>query len=338
MEAKAFDGLSIRGRLGHLRELARRALEGYGIRAVRLELLAHDENTTFRVDDPTGGRFIVRVHRVTGSPLHPPRSRVEVASELMWLEAIRRDTDLSVPGPVRATDGEMVTLVESSGVPEARLCVVFRWQPGRFIDHGLKPVHLQRVGRFIAQLHEQAGRFSRPPGFERWRIGDISEEVRAFIAREVHDHAGSAAVAITDEVIARAVEARYELGAGADVYGMIHADLHQDNYLFSGRRVGAIDFDDCGWGHYLHDLSVTLSEIRGRSGFDDLRTALLRGYRAVRSLPAEHERLLETFEALRSLQLTLWILEQRDMHPGSWRRDFQTGMAELESFVRTRRR
>jgi Ser/Thr protein kinase RdoA (MazF antagonist) len=319
---------------GRLRPLAERALEHYGIRPANVVLLRHDENTTFHVEDRSGECFVVRVHRVTGSPLHPPRSRAEVGSELEWLTAIRRDTDLSVPEPLPARDGAVVTAVETAAAPQPRLCVVFRWLPGRFIDAGLRPVHLERVGRLIAALHEHAARFLPPPGFERWRIGDVSEGVEAFVVREVRTHAGSDGVAIVEEVVRRVMEARRQLGSSSDVYGMIHADLHQENYLFSGRRVGAIDFDDCGWGHYLHDLSVTLSEIQTHTHYEALRSALLRGYRSVRSLPTEHERLLEAFEALRTLQLTLWVVEQRDVRPERWRRDLQSGLAELESFVR----
>lgn len=307
----------------------------YGIRPAELVLLAHVENTTFRVETPTRGRFVLRIHRVSGSPLHPPRRLPEVRSEALWLRAIHRDTHLSVPEPVPAKDGSMVALTDMTGEPEPRLCVLFRWQRGRFLDAGLTPVHLERVGRFMAELHDQSTRFTPPEGFERWQIGDLSDDVRDFIADEVRAYAGPRSVDIVDEVARRTLEARRELGTGPDVYGLIHADLHQDNYFFSGRQVCAIDFDDCGWGHHLHDLSVTLSELRGRQRYGSLRAALLRGYRAVRSLPIEHERHLETFHALRTLQLTLWFIERRD-DPSfeGWQKDVRDGLTDLEAFVR----
>jgi Ser/Thr protein kinase RdoA (MazF antagonist) len=333
--ADSWNGLSLRRRLGRLRRLATEALDTYGIRPAKLVLLAHVENTTFRVETPTSERFVLRIHRVSGSPLHPPRRLPEVRSEALWLRAIHRDTHLSVPEPVPANDGSIVTVADLPGEPERRLCVLFRWQRGRFLDAGLTPVHLERVGRFIAELHDQSTRFAPPGGFERWQIGDLSGDVRDFIAGEVRAHAGSGSVAVVDEVVGRVLETRRELGTGSDVYGLIHADLHQDNYFFAGQQVCAIDFDDCGWGHHLHDLSVTLSELRGRRRYGSLRVALLRGYRAVRSLPIEHERYLETFNALRTLQLTLWFIERRD-EPSfeGWQKDVRDGLTDLEAFVR----
>jgi Ser/Thr protein kinase RdoA (MazF antagonist) len=92
---------------------------------------------------------------------------------------------------------------------------------------------------------------------------------------------------------------------------LIHGDLHQENYLFRGSKVGAIDFDDCGTGYTAYDLSVPLFELTDRSGFAGLRDALLRGYRSVRPFPSEHERHVEVFQAFRVLQVILWLIERR---------------------------
>jgi Ser/Thr protein kinase RdoA (MazF antagonist) len=62
------------------------------------------------------------------------------------------------------------------------------------------------------------------------------------------------------------------------VFGLIHADLHQENYLFHGKQVRAIDFDDCGYGPFVYDLAVTLSELEHRADYPTLRAALLAGY------------------------------------------------------------
>ena len=88
----------------------------------------------------------------------------------------------------------------------------------------------------------------------------------------------------------------------------VHGDLHTANYLFERGHVGAIDFEDCGLGHYLYDLAVILDEVLARFPGREptFRTALLQGYRAVRPLPAEHEALLDTFIAMRLAELIRW--------------------------------
>jgi Ser/Thr protein kinase RdoA (MazF antagonist) len=331
---QAFETLSIRGQLGRLRRLAEDALVEYGIDRSRLVPLAHSENTTFRVDTPSEERYVLRIHRTTGTPFHPPRSTAEVWSETTWISALRRDTGLAVPEPVPTADGSLLTVVASENVPEPRVCVLFRWGLGRFLDAGLTPSHLERVGGFIARQHDHALGFVPPAGFERWRIGDLSGEVTAYVASIVGERYGSGAVSIVEVVMDLVQQARRELGTGPEVFGLIHADLHQENYLFHQGQVRAIDFDDCGWGHLVYDLAVTLSELRGRPDYAVLRAGLLHGYRAVRPLPAEHERYLEVFHRLRLLQLTLWFLEQRD-HPAfpDWETEVREGLADLGTLV-----
>ncbi|MDP9300125.1 MAG: phosphotransferase [Actinomycetota bacterium] len=331
---QTFETLSFRGQLGRLRRLAEDALAEYPLQRARLVPLTHSENTTFRVDTPSGERYVLRIHRTTGSPFHPPRSMAEVRSETVWISALRRDTGLAVPEPVPTADGSLLTVTEAEGVPAPRVCVLFRWGPGRFLDAGLTTWHLERVGRFIARLHDQALDFAPPAGFERWRIGDLTTEVTAYVASAVGGQFGSKAVSIVEAVMDLVQHARQELGTGPDVFGLIHADLHQENYLFHRGRVRAIDFDDCGWGHFVYDLAVTLSELRGRRDYAALRGGLLRGYRAVRPLPPGHERYLEVFHGLRLLQLTLWFLEQRD-HPAfsDWEAEARDGLVDLRKLA-----
>jgi Ser/Thr protein kinase RdoA (MazF antagonist) len=331
-----FERLTMRGQLGRLRRLGEEALQAYELTPSRLVPLAHEENTTFLVIVDRGDRYVLRIHRVSGTPFHPPRTIAEVRSETAWLSAIRRETDLVVPQPVASANGSPVTVAEADGVPGSRTCVLFRWHPGRFIDRGLTPTHLERVGRFMARLHEHALCFEPPPDFQRWRIGDTTGSIAAYIAATVGDVFGPRGRGIAEDVISSAQRIQRELGTGRDVYGLIHADLHQDNYFFHQGQVRSIDFDDCGWGHFAYDLTVTLSEVRTRPEYASLRAALLRGYREVRPFSVEHEPHLETFYRLRLLQLILWFIEQRD-HPAFASRGIEAreGLDELEMLADT---
>ena len=330
-----FETLSYRGQVGRLRSLAASALTEYPVRPRQLVALTHAENATFRVDEPGGDRFVLRIHRATGSPFHPPRTPAEISSEMLWLAALRRETDLSVPEPIAALDGSLVTSAWVEGVPEARTCVLFRWRPGRFLDAGLRPMHLEAVGRFMALMHDHTVQSHPPRGFERWRIGSITEDVAAYARDQIDANVGSAAVAIVEDTMQLVRRTQEQLGTEGDRFGLIHGDLHQENYFFRDGVVCAIDFDDCGWGWFAYDLAVPLSELRTRPDYEALREALLRGYRTMRPFPADHERHVEAFYTLRVLQLTLWLIEQRE-HPAfrGWESHVRAGLHELALLTR----
>jgi Ser/Thr protein kinase RdoA (MazF antagonist) len=251
-----------------------------------------------------------------------------------WLAALNRDTSLVVPEPVPTRDGELLTVVEVEGVPEPRICALFRWVEGRFLDAGLTPAHLERVGGLMARLHLHAEGYAPPEGFTRWRVADVSEEVSEYSVGTVAELYGQRDATVVREVVRKVRDAQRALDGEPGTSGLVHADLHQENYLFRGGRVSPIDFDDCGWGYFVYDLAVTLSELRGREDYEALREGLLRGYRAVRPLAAEHERYLAIFDAMRLLLLTLWFLEQRH-HPGfpQWEAEVRGGLQDLTAFI-----
>jgi Ser/Thr protein kinase RdoA (MazF antagonist) len=138
-------------------------------------------------------------------------------------------------------------------------------------------------------------------------------------------------IKIVEVVIEKAQRVLGALGTGPDVFGLIHADLHQSNYLFHKGEVRAIDFDDCGQAHYIYDLAVTLSELRHKPNYAQLRGVLLSGYRSVRPLPEQHENYLHILIAFRHLQLTTWFINQRT-HPAFryWEEDVIKGLKRMK--------
>jgi Ser/Thr protein kinase RdoA (MazF antagonist) len=352
--AQSFETLGRRAQVYQLRRLAYKALQQYPLPQPRLALLQHEHNTTFHVRTVTGERFVLRIHR-------PEQHTTEaIRSELLWLTALHQDTSLHIPQPILTKDGGLLTIAEVDGVPEPRVCVLFRWQTGRFLSRSLTPIHLERVGMFIGCLHEHAAQWSYPPQFVRGRVDNLTSVAR-FISR-VDLHSASLTDLEkhpTDEDVERCLrlvaelcsaedsvvvqcaihhirQVLAELGYGADVFGLIHADLHQENYLFHRGGVLAIDFDDCGFGHYLFDLSVTLLEIQHLQQYVSLRTALLAGYRRARPLPSAHECCLDTFFVLRHIQVLMWVLESREYPTfrSTWKSWSQDELQQLRLLLR----
>jgi Ser/Thr protein kinase RdoA (MazF antagonist) len=322
---KPFEALSMAGQLRRLRRLAFDAVAAYDLYAPRLTALLHGDNTTFRVDLANGERFVLRIHRAAG------KTPEIVRSELAWLAALQQEADLVVPSPVPTRSGDLLTIARAAGVPEPRICVLLRWVEGRFLEDGLTPTHLYRVGAFMARLQLSAAQFQPPEGFVRGRLDNLYGKPRgisAALARQQIDNPDDEATAIrlvaeicspedgraVEKLIRKIRTVQQTLGYGPETFGLIHGDMHQENYLFHQGQVRLIDFDDCGFGHYVYDLAVTLFNVRFRDDTPQLREGFLAGYRSVRTLSAEHEQSIQTFCDLRDLQMMIWEIEMRN-HP-----------------------
>jgi Ser/Thr protein kinase RdoA (MazF antagonist) len=337
---ESFSSLNHRAQVGRMTELARIALAAYPLSGLRLRLQAHRWNTTFRVVAPGGDQYLLRIPRASQISLEAARS------ELLWLDALRKETTLQVPEPVPNKEQSLLTVATCPGVPEPRFCVLFRWIEGRFLHKGLTPSHLFQVGELMARLQDHAAQWQPPIGFTRSRVDNLGALERgpadafdpAVAERAVQSVAAvstPAAAAVVASAIRKVWTAMEGLGEGPEVFGLMHADLHHRNFLFHRGIAAAIDFEDCGYGHWLYDFAVPLTALRRHPDYRALRQALLMGYRQRRPLAAEHERLIDTLMALRTLQDLLGAIEVKDQatFQGEWEMNLAGALQELRAFI-----
>ena len=341
-------------RLGRAEAMAELALGRYGLRGTRPYLLSHGFKQVFLVESRSHGRFVLRMYGMppkageaersapryrTGLGL---RSRETLRAQLSWLSALHRETDLAVPEPVPQPDGSLVGEVSFADLPPLRGLLrrvsaqhrelyrpdhpprrfaLLRWLPGA---NRKEPdaADLSRVGRLAAGLHDHAERYDSPdasalPCWDwNWPFGvsaPLWERGEAFYS--------TGEMAVFEEVARRVRGELQDLGHGSGVFGPMHRDLTFRNLLFGSRQegAGATDFDQCGLGHYLFDLSVVLRSLRPlwrRAGYPELaedraREALFEGYDSVRDLPTEHERRLGAFDAMQRVAAVNRALELR---------------------------
>jgi Ser/Thr protein kinase RdoA (MazF antagonist) len=171
----------------------------------------------------------------------------------------------------------------------------------------------------MAQLHEHSSAWSLPKEFTRRRWdadGLFGESAGLGIpTHQAWNLLNPDEREILEEVARRTGSAMRELDRMERSVGLIHADLHLDNVLFHRGRARAIDFDDCGFGHWIYDLSVPLAEWLERKDWQPLRNALFTGYAEVRPLPEEQLVHLETFMAARQASLALWTVARAEENP-----------------------
>ncbi len=300
---KDFETLTYLGQTRRLRRLALHAVAQHAIESTAIRLLAHGENTTYRVDGPAG-TYLCRIHRLGY------QTPVTIRSELDWLHALQRDTDLIVPRPLLAP-GAPVPVLSVPGL-RPRPVVLFRWTHGRFELKRTLPATLFKTGRFIAELHQHTASWPTPPGFsrQRWDLAGLTGgNLGGSLAWIPPEHAGLAADAVGK------IAAVFDR-LGHDAMLLIHADFHGANRLLTADgQLAAIDFDDCGLGHVSYDLAVTLSYLRANPDYAQLRAALLAGYRQVRAFDAMQEAAISDFFALRRLFIWLWVLSRTADNP-----------------------
>lgn len=305
---------------------ARAALRPYGFSArARISLLSLSENATYRIDDPQDGRTaVLRVHR-TG--YHPPGG---VASELAWLQALRRDEGLRTPAVFPAADGREV--VDIALGPVTRQAVLFEWLPGTEPPEDELAEKFELLGEICGRMHRHSRSWARPASFVRFSW-DFDSCIGA-TPRWGRWQDGIGVGRPELETLARAaalIQGRLRrFGTAPDRFGLIHADMRLANLLVSGPDIQVIDFDDCGFGWFLFDLAASLSFIEHEPWVPELCDAWLRGYRAVVQLPAQDQAEIPTFILLRRLQLVAWVGSHRFADSArELGADFTAGACEL---------
>jgi Ser/Thr protein kinase RdoA (MazF antagonist) len=310
---KSYDELTRLGRLRRIRELAEAALEAYGLRGARLTFLRYFTNIIYRVDVPgpvppgedvdpyVPNRYLLRV-LVSGHWEY-------ALGELTWLAALSHEAGLPVPRPVPTLAGELQTRIATPGVPKGRIVSLMRWVDGRQRTTGLRPRHFRAWGRMVARLHAFAAGWQPPERFQRyvwdWEgllggrgFGCSVEELVASMPRHLQE---------PFQIVSGEGRAAMEgLGKGPDAYGMVHGDMCLGNVLFKAGEVLPIDFEDCGFGYWLWDIGVALSDQPWTEEWFRRRDAFLEGYTRVRTLSASQLRHLDLFVALDSATVVLW--------------------------------
>jgi Ser/Thr protein kinase RdoA (MazF antagonist) len=288
--------------LERLQRLAERSVSRYGIEpGAPVKLINVSENATYKVEDGSGRKWALRVHR------EGYHSRRAIASELAWLTALR-SSGVATPTPVRGRDGETIQTVALEGLPAPRNVVLFDWEegaePGRTDVPGF-----ELLGETAARMHAHVRAWQRPAWFER-HTWDFETSLGS------RPHWGSwksgmgltpgALEAFTETV--EVIRTRLEkFGKAPDRFNLVHGDMRLANLLMDGAQVKVIDFDDCGFSWLLYDCATTVSFFEHAPEVPELLQAWVRGYRRIGTLSDEDEREIATFVMLRRLLLVAWI-------------------------------
>ncbi|MEM9203338.1 MAG: phosphotransferase [Actinomycetota bacterium] len=289
-----FGQVSHRTQLRRLRAAAEAVLPEYALAGATLRLVQHDFNATFRVDHPTG-RFALRIN--TNSP-HGPAA---VAAEAAWVEAVRRDTELTVPAPRRTSAGALSAGAAIAGLDGLRGVAVYSWLDGPDLGERASLRRLRALGRAVAMLHEHTATWQHPNPDARRRYDSI-------LLDEPDHMTGNSRIPDAAQTLLGEVQGALQRIINPMLDGpfqLIHGDVHLWNTKWVDGSIAVFDFDDCGWGLPLQDLSISCYYVQDRAGGQD---AILEGYQDHRGLPGHTEEQFQALLAARNLLLMNSIL------------------------------
>lgn len=280
--------------------------------AVEITPLHQSENLIFLIRDPaTGAKAILRVHSQR-APYHYARS---IASELRWMQALRRDAGIETPEVIPARDGTIVQLLSAPDLDKPRHAVVFGFLEGTAPQEESLVAEFERLGEITARIHLQSRGWTPPANFHRHAWSHETVFGTEPLWGRWQDGLGMDDVAL--EILGRLADTLSRRLARLDRdrsrFGLVHADLRLANLLLDGNRTKVIDFDDCGYGWYGYDLGTAVSFLQDRPDLPELVESWLSGYRKRLRMPRDVEEEIPSFIMLRRMAEIAWIGSRRQV-------------------------
>jgi Ser/Thr protein kinase RdoA (MazF antagonist) len=272
----------------------------------RASLLHQSENTMFLVRDPARPEpAVLRVHSQNLAYHTAP----SIASELMWMQALRHDADVIAPEPIPAKDGTLVQLLTAPDLDKPRHAVMFTFLTGSEPPPDTLVEGFERLGEITARMHRHARAWTVPRIFSRhaWDF-DASLGAHPLWGRwqEGMGVDGDALKLLSR--LAGVLKRRLDrIGTAREVFGLIHADMRLANILVENDTSKVIDFDDCGFSWYIYDLATALSFLEEEPIVPPLIASWLKGYRKVMPLQREIVDEIPTFVMFRRMLELAWL-------------------------------
>jgi len=291
--------------------LASAVLPEWGLSHARLSMIKMRENAVFKLETGAGKTRVMRIHRAgyhADAALH---------SELQWIQALAKE-GIETPEVIPTTSGRLFISDHSTLAGEPRQIDMFAWVEGEplgSLEKGLQgDINTQKhnfrtIGELAARVHQQSSNWQLPAGFTRhaWDAEGLAGENPFWGPYWELDALSQTERRLMEKVRARVRQDLLEFGQSPDNYSLIHADLVPENIMVDGEQVRLIDFDDAGYGWHLFEIATSLYFNLPETGYDELQSELIKGYRSIRPLADAELEKLPLFLLARATTYLGWV-------------------------------
>ncbi|HBU80459.1 MAG TPA: aminoglycoside phosphotransferase [Paenibacillus sp.] len=270
-------------------KVAKEALRQYLIIWEKLVYLGKSDNVTFRVQtNDDNQKFLIKIHIATISI----QSKGNIASELIWLEALVKDTNLVVPAPVRNLQGDLVTEISTDHSENTFMVTIHHWVNGSVLKREPTSNETENLALLMAALHKHSMQWNAPEGFNRPiynsdHLYSSLNQLKQLVNLELISSKAFVHVEESAHKIANVIQNHKRVPSN---WGIIHSDLHESNYVFYEDTPRPIDFSNCGYGFYLFDMAETFMHLSSEN-----RKVFISSYSKVNQLQENYFELLEAF-------------------------------------------
>ena len=279
---KPYNELTWPGKRRRLYRLAQDALAQYDLEVSRLVPLGYDTNMMYRVYAADGAQYALRLANGVW------RTRSDAESEVMWLDALARDTEIPTPHVVYTKAGAGLATPTTAGGPTGFHALLMSWLPGTILGKRLTLENFFKMGELFGQLHLHGASWQPPAGFTTRRFDKMLSRGEPDVLL------GDDALAVYSTEAARMIElmrakvdAAYRALDPADLR-VIHCDLWHDNIKVHGGVLQPFDFEDTIWGYRIHDIAMAMLDLREIVECEQYETflaAFRRGYEGILAWP-----------------------------------------------------
>ena len=301
---RPFGALTRRGQARRLRALALEALRHYDLEAESLTLVSNETNCSFRVRTRDGRSYFLRI----GLP--DVHAEDNARAEVIWLEALSDDGSIIVPRPLRTRDGRPFVRAGATGVPEARICIIYSWLPGIELGERVTPELMAEFGRTMALLHRHGASFELPAGLELSTLDCLYplDDREVLLCERTRKLFGDDAYELLVDMRAAVLAELERLYAASTNIQLLHGDLHWWNASVHRKRIQLLDFEDLIWGFPVQDIAITLYYTVRHPEYEELREAFRRGYESEAAWPEEFPGQIELLMVHRGIDLLNFVL------------------------------
>ncbi|MDR0269947.1 phosphotransferase [Paenibacillus sp.] len=293
-------------------------LSSYDLLQPVLTFLRHNENRTYRVDDASGGTYLLRIHQpVKDGMVGLQHTYDGLLGELKMLEHLAAWSGVSAQKPVCNHDGELITVFVDNGVQLN--CSLLTWLEGRDLNKEDLSDHevVRKLGHQLGELHSF---FRKYPGNDMEKRPSQGVSHNNQMVKSIHKGLErglftSEDVSIIEQTIELINSRLEEKGKTDDTWGLIHGDLGMGNVIMSPEgEMSFIDFGFFGTGYYLLDVAMGTQMIPANH-----RDIFLESYYGDSGMNTDDRMLIEGFMLVAIIGYYAFQIDNESVH--AWMRE-----------------